>query len=90
MKMKIIAVSVLLSLPLAVLADPKPGTETRAWIDLQKQPKASSKQARPLPGEAAGKAYDRYLKSFDPPIPEAYSRESFSSGSGNSGSGNSQ
>lgn len=88
MKTKYFLSVLVLALPLAAMADPKPGTETRAWIDLQKSGKSSATDSRPMPGEVAGKVYDRYVKSFDHPIPETYSRESFvSSGSGSGGGG---
>lgn len=86
MKTKHILAMLVLVLPFAVRADPKLGTEVRAWTDLQKSGKSASKEARPMPGEVAGKVYDRYVKSFDHPIPEAYNRESFVGGSGGSGS----
>ena len=87
MKTKFVILALALVLPLSALADPKPGTETKAWLDLQKSGKAASKEARPVPGEIAEKTYDRYLKSFDHPIPEEFSRESFSSGNSGGGSG---
>lgn len=90
MNMKFFVVPLLLSLPWAVMADPKPGTETRAWVQLQKNGKAASKQKRPVPGEVAEKSYERYVKSFDHPIPETYSRESFNSSGGGSGSSSSK
>ncbi len=89
MKTKYILATLVLALPLTAMADPKPGTETRAWTDLQKSGKSSSKESRPMPGEVAGKVYDRYAKSFDHSIPETYSRESFVGGGGGSGSGSS-
>lgn len=89
MNMKMLSAVVLLSLPLVGKADPKSGTDARAWVDLQKSGKAASKQTRPVPGEVADKTYERYVKSFDHPIPETYNRESFTSG-GDSSGGNSK
>lgn len=62
---------------------PIPGTQTRAWLALQKQ--AQPDQPPPLlPGEVADKVYLRYVNSFTYPIPEKYD---FNSGSGRSNSG---
>jgi hypothetical protein len=88
MNLKTLSLAVLLALPLAAPADPKPGTDTRAWTDLQKSGKAASRQPRPVPGEVADKTYERYVKSFERPIPETYVRENISSG--DSGGGNSK
>ena len=66
---KSVILALALILPLSALADPKPGAETRAWLDLQKSGKAASKEARPVPGEITEKSYNRYLKSSDHPIP---------------------
>jgi hypothetical protein len=85
---KFTLMALVLALPLAATADPKPGTETREWLDLQKSGKSASKVERPVTGEIAEKTYDRYLKSFDQPIPEKFDRESFSkNGGGGSGGG---
>lgn len=86
---KFAIVALALALPLSAMADPQPGTETRAWLELQKSGKTASKEERPVTGEIAEKTYDRYLKSFDQPIPEKFDRESFAKGgsSGSSGGG---
>ncbi|WP_293367503.1 DUF3613 domain-containing protein [Nevskia sp.] len=60
------------------------GSVARSWVDLQVSGSAASVTARPLPGDAATNAYDRYANSFKQPIPESFERESFSSeGGGN-------
>ena len=49
---------------------PVHGAETREWLRLQ----AGGGQAAPSPqqpGEAASRAYQRYLKSFEQPIPDS-------------------
>lgn len=79
-------VALVLAWPLCAMADPQPGAETRAWLDLQKSGRTASKEQRPVTGEIAEKTYDRYLKSFDYPIPEKFDRQSFSK-NGGSGSG---
>ncbi len=60
------------------------GTDTRAWLELQRSGAASSPEVQPVPGEVADKVYQRYLNSFDQPVPPRFDRESFV---GRSGSG---
>ncbi|MES2490304.1 MAG: DUF3613 domain-containing protein [Pseudomonadota bacterium] len=79
-----------LTMPFAAFADEKTaayklGDEVHAWTDLQKSGAASNPTAQPMPGEIADKVYDRYLKTFDYPIPATFDRESFVGGSGGSG-----
>ncbi|WP_161554120.1 DUF3613 domain-containing protein [Stenotrophobium rhamnosiphilum] len=59
----------------------KLGDEVHAWTDLQKSGAASNPAVQPMPGEIADKVYDRYLKTFDYPIPQTFDRESFVGGS---------
>ncbi|MBA4283932.1 MAG: hypothetical protein C0434_00165 [Xanthomonadaceae bacterium] len=54
------------------------GSSARSWVDLQAGGSAASVTARPLPGDAATNAYERYANSFKHPIPESFKRESFS------------
>lgn len=61
------------------------GDDVRAWTDLQKSGAASNKTVQPMPGEIADKVYDRYLKSFDYPIPQNFNRENFVAGGGSGG-----
>jgi hypothetical protein len=63
------------------------GTVTRQALDLQRSG-AQSAPARPMSGEQAGLAYDRYLNSFSHPIPE-FLNSTLKSGS-DSGSSSSQ
>ena len=53
------------------------GATTRSWTALQASGTAASREARPLPGEAATQAFERYSNSFKHPIPEKFERESF-------------
>lgn len=81
-----------LTMPFAAMADDKDanyrlGEEVRAWTDLQKSGAASTPTAQPMPGEIADKVYDRYLKTFDTPIPQTFERESFVGGGSGGGSG---
>jgi len=61
---------------------PAVGTDTRAWLELQRSGAASTPQVQPVPGEVADKVYQRYLNSFDQPIPAEFDRESFVGRSG--------
>lgn len=81
-----------LTMPFAAWADDKNtsyklGDEVHAWTDLQKSGAASNPVVQPMPGEIADKVYDRYLKTFDYPIPETFERESFVGGSGGGSGG---
>lgn len=82
---------VALAMPFAAMAGDKDNTqyhlgdEVRAWTDLQKSGLASNPNPQPMPGEIADKVYDRYLKTFDYAIPEAFNRDSFVSGGSGSG-----
>ncbi len=63
---------------LSACAAPRPlGAETRAWTSLQRSNNATLGWARPLPGDAADKIYQRYLNSFGQPVPETFTRKSF-------------
>lgn len=61
------------------------GADTRYWTSLQVSGAAATRDERPLPGEVATKIYERYVQSFTHPIPERFSRDSFSSGGGGGG-----
>jgi hypothetical protein len=50
---------------------PASGAAARTWLDLQVSGEASAPPPR-LPGEAAQRSYQRYLQSFEQPIPESY------------------
>ncbi len=51
---------------------PAAGAETRQWLQLQVRGAQSDPQPPRQPGEAASRAYQRYLKSFERPVPESY------------------
>ena len=60
-------------------ASPRPlGSESRAWLGLQASNNAALGWARPLPGDAADRIYQRYLNSFSQPIPAKFDRADFS------------
>lgn len=62
------------------------GADTRAWLALQSSGNsADATTERPLPGEVADRIYQRYLKSFEQPIPAEFKRQQISSGGGGSG-----
>lgn len=50
---------------------PMAGAETRAWLQLQSGGSHAGVAAR-QPGDAASRAYQRYLKSFEHPVPKSY------------------
>lgn len=60
---------------------PETGETTRAWLELQRSNNASWGTPRPMPGEVAKRVYDRYLQSFEQPIPGQFEREGFVGGS---------
>ncbi|SFF38757.1 Protein of unknown function [Fontimonas thermophila] len=86
----VLALALAATCAVAVAAEPtqapRVGDATRAWLELQASGNAALGTLRPLPGEIADKAYQRYLKSFDNRIPDSYARESFVSASGSGGS----
>jgi hypothetical protein len=53
-----------------------------AW---QRSGEIASRTARPIAGNVAGRSYERYLKSFDYPIPERLGSTVRSSGGGGNG-----
>ena len=64
------------------------GEATTQLLALQRSGAAASSQPRPIPGEVAGRSYQRYLKSFDYPIPERFGTTvGGTSAAGSSGSG---
>ncbi len=78
-----IAAALLLSL-VAGCATPAPavGRETREWTHLQRSGSAASTEQPMMAGEAADKAYKRYIDAFGHPLPETFPRDSFTSGGG--------
>lgn len=90
--MKKLLIVLLLSMPFATFADEnganyKLGDEVHAWTDLQRSGVASNPVVQPMPGEIADKVYDRYMKTFEYPIPQNFDRESFVGRGSGSGSG---
>ncbi|WP_244100704.1 DUF3613 domain-containing protein [Burkholderia gladioli] len=63
------------------------GPSTEAWLDLQRSNRAASPEPHPFEGAAASYAYQRYLQSFNSPIPTWFT--SVQQGSGGGGSGGS-
>jgi len=57
----------------AAPAGPSPvGDAAAGLLALQREGDAASPVPRPIPGEIAGRSYQRYLRSFEHPIPERY------------------
>jgi len=48
------------------------GSQTRQWLDMQREGTQASQQAQTLPGPVMDQVYQRYIKSFGHPIPERY------------------
>jgi hypothetical protein len=42
---------------------------TESWLELQRSGQAASPQAQPLSGPAMERVHQRYLKSFEHPLP---------------------
>ena len=64
------------------------GDATQGLLAWQRSGDIASKTARPIAGNVAHRSYERYLKSFEFPIPERMSSTvKTSSGGGDSGSG---
>lgn len=50
-------------------------SSVQQWLELQRSGKAASPQAQPMSGEVMEKVHQRYLKSFEKPIPEFYAHD---------------
>ena len=61
------------------------GAATHGLLALQRGGSAASATPRPIAGDVAGRSYQRYLKSFEHPIPQSYSTTVKSSNSGAGG-----
>lgn len=48
---------------------------TQQWLELQRSGKSASSNPQPMSGEAMEKVHQRYIKSFEKPIPEFYEHE---------------
>jgi hypothetical protein len=57
--------------PEAAANPPEFARDTTTWLDMQRAG-AHAGKPNPLPGEATARAYERYLKSFEAPIPERF------------------
>ncbi len=84
--MRPILTGLLMVLAGAVLAgesarpEPGSGEATRQWLELQKSNNASWGTPRPMPAEVAERVYQRYVKSFEQPIPPRFDREAVAEG----------
>ncbi|MCK9531506.1 MAG: DUF3613 domain-containing protein [Gammaproteobacteria bacterium] len=47
------------------------GADTAAWLEIQRTGNYAGKPS-PMPGDATSRAYQRYLQSFEAPIPEHF------------------
>lgn len=61
------------------------GDATAGLLALQRDGTAASPVARPVAGEVAGRSYQRYLRSFDYPIPDRFGSSTTSGGGASSG-----
>ncbi|MCY1234559.1 hypothetical protein D9M72_471440 [compost metagenome] len=61
------------------------GDATLGLLAWQRSGEIASPTARPIAGAVAGRSYERYLKSFEFPIPERMSSTVKSSGSSSGG-----
>ena len=48
------------------------GSQTRQWLNMQREGAQASQQAQTLPGPVMDQVYQRYIKSFGHPIPDLY------------------
>lgn len=48
---------------------------TQKWLALQRSGESASSNAQPISGEVMNRVHQRYLKSFEKPIPEFYKHE---------------
>lgn len=62
------------------------GDATAGLLALQRDGTAASPVARPIAGEVAGRSYQRYLRSFDYPIPDRFGSSTSGGGASSSGS----
>lgn len=58
-----------------VVTEAHEASPTHKWLELQRSGKAASTQAQPISGEVMDKVHQRYIKSFERPIPEFYEHE---------------
>lgn len=53
---------------------PAIGDATKSWLELQHSGKQSSEHPQQIQGPVMQRSYERYLKSFERPIPERFDR----------------
>lgn len=63
----------------------KVGEATSSLLAFQASGTAASRTARPITGDLAGRSYQRYLKSFEYPIPEKFGASVKTQGLNNGG-----
>lgn len=69
---------ILMLLPVAVPAEQdtenryQPGEQTRDWLQMQSTGQSATQQPPRQTGPEAARAYERYLNSFEHPIPQYY------------------
>lgn len=62
-------------------SDETVGDHTRDWLELQRRGEQASTTEQTLAPAVRDRTYERYLKSFEQPIPDAfYSRDRFREG----------
>lgn len=54
---------------------PQASLPTETWLELQRSGQAASAQAQPLSGPAMDRVHERYLKSFQYPIPPYFKND---------------
>lgn len=64
------------------------GDATQGLLSLQRSNSQASPVPRPIPGEIASRSYQRYLKSFEHPIPEKFNTTVKTSSGGEGGPSN--
>ncbi len=54
---------------------PESGEQTRSWLELQRSGEQASETQQTVSGDVAAAIYQRFVDSFEHPIPEYYSGE---------------
>lgn len=60
--------------PTASSNGPAVGDATKSWLELQRTGKQASEHPQHIQGPVMQRSYERYLKSFERPIPERFDR----------------
>lgn len=50
------------------------GDATNTWLELQRSGNQASPHSQPISGPVMQRSYERYLKSFERPIPDKFDR----------------